>query len=173
MDTSISLGSIKIGNDFNRPTRKKGTSKIDFPSSYVIFDLETTGLDPRFDSIIEIGAVKVIDNNICEELSLLVNPFEEIENISIPTFITELTGITSKDIAEHGIVINEAIEKFIDFVKEDTVIGYNVNFDINFVYDNYNKISGKHFSNDYIDIMRIARKALPNLKHHRLRDVKH
>ncbi|TYV61063.1 hypothetical protein FZ042_13115 [Listeria monocytogenes] len=172
MNISISSGSIKFGEDLNHTVRKKGKSKIDFPSDYIIFDLETTGLDPRFDSIIEIGAAKVVNNDICEELSILVNPFEEEGDIFIPTFITELTGITSKDIMDKGVATNEAIEKFIDFVKDDIVIGYNVNFDINFIYDNYNRILDKHFNNDYIDVMRLARKALPNLKRHRLKDVK-
>lgn len=172
MNISISSDWINFGKDLNQTSRKKGKSKIDFPANYVVFDLETTGLDPRFDSIIEIGAAKVVNNEICEELSMLVNPFEEIEDVFIPTFITELTGITSKDIIKKGVIINEAIEKFIDFVKDDIVIGYNVNFDINFIYDNYNRILDKHFSNDYIDVMRLARKALPTLEHHRLRDVK-
>lgn len=172
MNISISSGSIKFGENLNKTVRKKGMSRIDFPSNYVIFDLETTGLDPRFDSIIEIGAIKVVNDDICEELSMLVNPFEETEDIHIPSFITELTGITCKDILEKGIALDKAIGTFIEFVKDDIVIGYNVNFDINFIYDNYHRIFDEHFDNDYVDVMRIARKAFPTLKHHRLKDMK-
>lgn len=172
MNISISSEAITIGKKLNKTVRKKGVSRVEFPSNYVIVDLETTGLDPRFDSIIEIGAIKVINNNISEELSVLVNPFEEDEDIYIPSFITELTGITSKDILEKGISIDQALGKFIDFVKDDIIIGYNVNFDINFIYDNYKKIFHKHFDNDYVDVLRLARKAFPTLEHHRLKDMK-
>lgn len=51
------------------------------------------------------------------------------------------------------------------------LIGYNVNFDINFLYDNLMNCYGESLSNDFIDVMRIAKRALPELGHHRQKDI--
>jgi DNA polymerase III epsilon subunit-like protein len=62
--------------------------------NFVVVDLETTGLDPTVDKIIEIGVVRYIDGQEKETFETLVNP-----EIPIPDFITKLTGITDKDVS--------------------------------------------------------------------------
>ena len=71
--------------------REKGKSLLDFPSNYVLFDIETTGLDPEYDEIIEIGAIKVDNNKVMDEFHSLIKPDNEIDE-----FITNLTGITNE-----------------------------------------------------------------------------
>ena len=65
----------------------------------------------------------------------------------------------------------QVIIEFKEFVGEDLLVGYNVNFDINFLYDNLLNCCGEKLSNDFIDVMRIAKRALPELAHHRQRDI--
>ena len=63
--------------------------------------------------------------------------------------------------------IDNVLDKYIEFIGQDVVIGHNVNFDINFIYDNYQKYFNKEFSNDYIDTCAMSRK-ICDLKHHKL-----
>lgn len=73
--------------------RNKGNSIIDFPSEYVLIDVETTGFSTDWDEIIEIAALKIKDGKILDKFSSLVKPTCEIDD-----FITELTGTTPRRI---------------------------------------------------------------------------
>ena len=89
MNIEISLG---IGTKTENNTRTgKGKSLLQFPNNYVVFDLETTGLDSNYDEIIEIGALRVRNNKIVEQFTTLIKPEYPIDE-----FITELTGITNE-----------------------------------------------------------------------------
>ena len=159
---------IKCGiiTDDERPKRTdKGKSIVDFPSSYTVIDLETTGLDPYYDEIIEMSALKIVDGNIVDSFSELVRPQNEIDD-----FIIELTGITNEMLSKAS-SIEDVLPKFLAFVGSSIIVGHNVNFDINFIYDYSLKYLDRPFSNDFVDTLRIARKVLPNLNHHRLDDL--
>ena len=143
----------------------KGNNIIEFPHEYIIFDLETTGLDPTYDEIIEIGAVKVVNDKVVDSFNTLVKPKYELDD-----FIIDLTGITNEMLADAP-KISEALPKFINYIGDSILVGHNVNFDINFVYDWAEKLNLKPISNDFIDTMRIGRRLLPELKHHRLTDL--
>ena len=142
----------------------KGTSSICFPNNYVLIDIETTGLSPDYDEIIELAAIKVCNNEIIDTFSSFVKPSFEIDE-----FITELTGITNSMVS-NAPDITSVIDKYLDFIGENIIIGHNVNFDINFIYDFAQK-NGYNFSNDFVDTMRLFRKLHPELKHHRLSDM--
>ena len=77
----------------------KGKSLLAFPDDYVVLDLETTGLCPDWDNIIEIAALKVHHNEIVDEYQTLINPQEEID-----PFITKLTGITNEMVADKPLI---------------------------------------------------------------------
>ena len=143
----------------------KGSSIVNFPKNYVVVDLETTGLSPEWNSIIEIGAIKVENGEVSEVFQQLVNPGFQIDD-----FIQNLTGITNEMLSSQP-KICDVLKGFDIFVKNSIIVGHNVNFDINFLYDDYVRYLGKPFSNGFIDTMRIARKALPELEHHRLIDI--
>ena len=143
----------------------KGVSLLEFPEEFVVFDIETTGLDSTFDEIIEIGAIKVCNNRIIEEFNSLIKPNKEIDE-----YITELTGITNDMLCEAP-QIQEVLPKFMKFIGNSFLVGHNVNFDINFVYDNLYRNGFDVLKNDFIDTMRIGRNLLPELKHHRLIDL--
>lgn len=143
----------------------KGKSLLTPVDDYVVLDLETTGLDPVTNMIIEIGAVRVKNNIIVAEFAELINPHRRLD-----PFITSLTGITDSDLKGKP-DIKEILPRFLEFVGDSIVVGHNVNFDINFIYNNCERLTGKGFSNDFIDTMRLSRKLFPSEKHHRLTDL--
>lgn len=145
--------------------RSKGKNIVSFPDDYISFDLETTGLYPKYDEIIEIGAIKVHNGMIIDTFQTLIKPNEPICD-----YVSELTGITN-EMVKNSPKIKEVITSFRNFVGDNIILGHNVNFDVNFMYDAFICFDNMPFDNDYIDTMRIARKLYPELKHHRLKDI--
>ncbi len=133
-----------------------------YPESYTVLDIETTGFSSQKDSIIELSAIRVVDNKVTEEFSELVNP-----ECYVSSYITKLTGISLQMLysAQKTPVV---LENFIEFVSDDIIIGHNVTFDINFLNRNKQLYFNSGFDNDYVDTLKIARKFLPQLKSHKL-----
>jgi len=123
------------------------------PDTFVSVDIETTGLDPLYHEIIEIGAVKVENGKIIAEYSELVKPEK-----SIPEFITHLTGIRNSDVKNAG-SIYEVIPSFVDFARGYKLLGHNVSFDIGFLLN----FTGSENIGHAIDNLEIARILLPQL----------
>lgn len=147
-------------------TRNKGKRLSGYLKDYVVFDLETTGVNPEVDDIIEISAVKVCDHRIVEEYSTLVNPGRHI-----PAAATAINGITDNMVAEAP-DMKTAIAGFIRFIGEYVLVGHNIHtFDMNFAYDAAFEALGRELGNDYIDTLFMARKCLPKLSHHKLTDI--
>ena len=96
--------------------------------SIVALDLETTGLDPQRDVIIEIGAVRFNGKRIEDEWSTLINPGRRI-----PPLITNLTGITNAMVANSP-QLHEVLEEFVSFVGDAPVLGHNITFDLGFLH---------------------------------------
>ena len=140
----------------------KGKSLLDFPSDYTLIDIETTGLDPNYDEIIEIAAIRIRNNMIDSTFSTLVKPERLIDN-----FITELTGITN-DMVANSLPIEPNLYKLHSFINNDILLGHNVNFDVNFLYDNYIKYTPYLFKNNFVDTLRLSRKVYPDLGSHSL-----
>ncbi|MCZ7545035.1 MAG: 3'-5' exonuclease [Anaerolineae bacterium] len=93
----------------------------------VALDIETTGLDPQRDAIIEIGAVKFQGDQIIETLDSLVNP-----NRAVPPYITTLTGITQADV-DSAPLLRSVLPDLVRFVGDRPVVGHNVGFDLGFL----------------------------------------
>lgn len=166
LNTHLAMENEQLINEETSNLRpKKGESLIAFPSDYVVIDIETTGLSPKNDSIIELAALQINDNQISDSFSVLVNP-----GFKIPTEITDLTGITNRMIKNEK-KIEEVLPDFLRFVGDMHVVGYRVNFDINFIYDNSMALLKKPFCNVFTDVWRIARRILCELPHHTLSDV--
>ena len=145
--------------------RNKGKSLIAFPTSFTVIDTETTGLDPKYDEIIELSAVKVRNGKVVDEYSTLVKPPYDASE-----FITELTGITNTEL-QHAPKLSQVLNEYVIFLGDDIIVGHNVNFDINFIYDKYLDLTSKDFSNDFVDTLQLARFLLRALPHHRLIDL--
>lgn len=161
---------MKTSNQ-NSKIRYKGKNLLEFPDSYCLIDIETTGLSPDYDSIIEVSGIKYESGTEIARYSSLVKPNQVYEDGSyIDEFIEELTGITNKMLSSAPDT-KTVLYEFKTFIGTDTLIGHNINFDINFLYDNFEKYLSEVFSNDYIDTMRISRILYPSEAHHRLRDL--
>lgn len=155
-----------LGEDFANSVRTdKGKSKLDLLDNYISIDIETTGLDSHFDEIIELGAVRVSDGIVVEQFQTLVKPKQMIDS-----FISELTGITN-DMVSSAPSIDQALPSFLDFIGDSTLLGHNVNFDINFIYDFSRLLKLPPFSNDFIDTLRIVRRVYPDWSNHKLQTM--
>ncbi len=143
----------------------KGCSLLSILSDYTVIDIETTGHDQLHDSIIELGAIRYRNNEPIAEFSVLVNP-----EIDIDSFIERLTGITN-DMLVDAPLISDVMKDYLEFLGTDIIVGHNVNFDINFIYDNAVKLGLPPLSNDFVDTLRLSRRLFPELDHHRLRDM--
>ena len=97
------------------------------PKTYVALDIETTGLDPTQDAIIEIGAVRFDQGRVLERFETFVNPGRKLT-----PFITELTGIRDADLVG-AISPQEATRRLADFAGRDGLVGHNVGFDLGFL----------------------------------------
>ena len=143
-------------------TAKKGKNLMKFVDDYVLVDIETTGLSPAKDEIIEIGAIKVQNNKIIETYNELINI-----NRKLPSFITKLTGITD-DMIKNGRMPTLVLKEFVDFTQNNIIIGHNVNFDLGFLINKCRKYLNYNLDNDYIDTMFLARRLVPDSINYKL-----
>lgn len=95
--------------------------------TYIAIDLETTGLNPKTDRILEVGAVRVEGNEIREQLHFFVDPGRKI-----PERIVELTGITD-DMLEGAVSQQEAAVRVADFCGDQVLLGHNILFGYSFL----------------------------------------
>ena len=140
-------------------TMPRGQSLDD---TFVVFDIETTGLSKETESITEIGAVKVADGKIIDRFSTFVNPERPI-----PAEITKLTGITDEMVADAP-VITEILPKFLEFCGDAVLVAHNANFDTGFIRLNAERKCGIEVKNTVLDTLELSRALLPELKKHKL-----
>lgn len=151
----------------------RGKSYIALPLDYVVVDIETTGLDSRFCDIIEVAAIKYVNGMETNRFASLIQPPPvwglDDNQYFVDDFITQLTGITNEMLSTAPVAA-DVIPQFLQFIGDSPLIGHNVHFDVNFLYDNALPL-GLILKNDFINTVRIAKKVLPNLPHHRLSDI--
>ena len=135
----------------------KGQSLFSFLKDYTVVDIETTGFTSDKSEILEISAIRVRNNLPVATFSSLVKPQKYI-----PYAITRLTGITN-DAVRYAPPIDDVLHGFATFLGNDVIVGYNVNFDVNFLYDNLLRVHGVLLTNSYVDVLRIARKMLKDV----------
>lgn len=132
---------------------------------YVKLDLETTGLEPKRDRIIEIGAVKVCDGVVTGEYTTLIDP-----QMEIPDRIYQLTGI-SNEMVQGKPLIGEALGEFLEFCGELPLLGHNILFDYSFV--KHQAVNcGLEFEKEAVDTLKIARVVLPELPSRSLQNLR-
>ena len=133
-------------------------------STFVVFDIETTGFSAVNDRIIEIGAVKVENGMITEKFSEFVNPERPI-----PFEIEKLTSINDRMVedAPNSSVI---LPKFMDFCGGSVLVAHNADFDTGFIRHNC-EVLGLPYDYTYVDTLGIARSFLEGLKNYKLDTV--
>lgn len=146
--------------------QKRGRRLSGYRPDYVVFDLETTGLSPVTDEIIEISAVKVKGGKVKDHFSTLVNPSRRI-----PAAASRVNGITDEMVA-NAPVLKDVLKQFLDFIGTEVLVGHNIHsFDMKFLNQAMQEFYEKDLENDYIDTLFMARNCLKELSHHRLVDL--
>jgi ATP-dependent DNA helicase DinG len=123
----------------------------------VALDIETTGLDPDADSILEIGAVRFSGRRVEEEWSSLINPGRPI-----PPFITQLTGITN-EMVRNAPPLHAVLPELVEFAGDDPILGHNVGFDLSFL-----QRAGALRFNEIIDTYELAAVLMPTASRYNL-----
>ena len=136
------------------------------PEHFVFLDLETTGLSPELDEIIEIGAIRFsLDQTEHATFSTLIKPQQRV-----PKRITEITGITQGMVNEHGVPLAEALSLFTNFIGDLPLVTFNADFDMAFLL-NAAKLQSLVIENRYACALKLARRAWPGLSSYRLADL--
>lgn len=132
--------------------------------NYICLDLETTGLNPKRDRIIEIGAVKVQDGKIIDTFQQLIDPKQQLEER-----VEVLTGISSKEL-EGRPTIQEVLPAIKEFLGEDVLLGHRVLFDYSFLKRAFTneKIS---FERKGIDTLKLARQFVTDCESKKLENL--
>ena len=158
-------GSIGSGKGSGIVREDRGRSLLTFPANYTVIDIETTGLDPWQDELLELAALKVRDHQEAERFEILINPFKRISDE-----VVEITGITNELVADAP-KFADVREDFLAFIGDDILVGHNVNFDISFLYEKCYSLTSSGITNDSIDTMRHAKRLLPELEQYRLENL--
>lgn len=133
--------------------------------TYVVFDIETTGLSKEKEMITEIGAVKVADGKIIDRFGTFVNPQRPIS-----AEITKLTGITD-DMVKDAPTIENVLPEFLKFCEDTVLVAHNASFDTGFIRIAAERAGLGELHHTIVDTLELARALLPELNKHKLNIV--
>lgn len=131
-----------------------------------VIDVETTGLDPEKDSILEIAAIKYCSGEETQAFNRTIKCGQPLKSE-----IVNLTGITDEYVEENGVDISEALNDFWSFVGKNSLVGYNIPFDMAFLRNSSIAHSVKMNSNRCIDILPLARRKISGIKDYKMSTV--
>lgn len=133
-------------------------------ATYVVFDLETTGLSARYHDIIEFGAVRVEHGLVTSRLDILIHPGK---GKTIPEHITRITKITNEMV--HGKpVLDEVLDQILDFLGDSILVSHNAEFDLGFLNASLKVRGRKPLSNPTVDTLTLSRYLFPESRGHSL-----
>ncbi len=161
-DITLKPGFSKAARQQYVRTARKTKTKTAEEKDYTVIDLETTGLKADTDEIIEYGALRVRDGVPVDRFSALVHIEKEI-----PVNITELTGIRDTDLSG-GMEPMQALQKFLDFIGKDVLLGQYISFDMDFLRKACERWEKPFLINKTIDLSKLARKKLRRMENYKL-----
>ncbi|NWF89450.1 MAG: GIY-YIG nuclease family protein [Ignavibacteriaceae bacterium] len=126
-------------------------------TSFCVLDVETTGLSPQYNNIIELGIVRVKNLKIVDRFHSVINPGREI-----PAFITGLTGITNEEVYDAPF-FEDIVDKVIEFIGEDVIAGHNLSFDKSFLKREFNYCGRSEPKNPNLCTLKVSRRIFPML----------
>lgn len=135
--------------EYDKFVKPSGTTSR--PDSFVVFDLETTGLSATKNEIIEIGAIKYDSDMPIEIFHTYVKPEKKIT-----AKITAINGITNDMVADSP-TIDKVIPRFLDFIGDDVLVAHNSNFDMGFILNKLYELGYKKLKNKVIDTLKLSR----------------
>ena len=130
---------------------------------FVVLDLETTGLQPARDEIVEMAAIRATGSTIVDTFSCLVRCER-----SLPQSIVQLTGITEAMLREQGIPQRQAVQQLVAFLGEDPLVGYNIGFDMEFLRAACEQLHISPPVNRCVDVLGLARRKVFGVKDYKL-----
>ncbi len=133
---------------------------------YTVFDLETTGMSPVHDRIIEIGAVRIGTDGTLSRFETLVNP-----RVPIQSKIAAITGITNEMVAEAP-VFDEVGLNFLDFIRGSKLVAHNARFDLAFLQESLSRSGFPVMEHGAFDSLSLVRKAYPGQPSYSLQALK-
>ena len=133
---------------------------------YVVIDIETSGLHPLRNEIIELAALKVMPGDETISFSRLVKT-----NAPIQENITLITGITNQRLMDEGLELMDALIQFLDFVGDHTIVAHNARFDYQFIRQACKRCMLPAFTNYYIDTLSLAKRVIPGKSSYKLVDL--
>lgn len=131
-------------------------------TTYIVFDIETTGLSVTQNKIIEIAAVKMQEGKELERYATFVDPHE-----LIPYHIQQLTNIND-DMVRGAPEVDQVLDEFIKFAGDAVLVAHNARFDVDFVNAKLKELGRPPMLNPVLDTLELARLIHPSLKNHRL-----
>lgn len=131
-------------------------------ATYVVFDVETTGLSAVYDTIIELAAVKMYKGNVIETFEQFIDPGHPLSQTTI-----NLTGITD-DMVKGSKSEEDVLKLFKEFSENHILVAHNASFDMGFLNTSYGKYDIPEATNPVIDTLELSRFLHPQLKSHRL-----
>lgn len=135
---------------------------VNIDSEFVVFDIETTGLNPRFDDIIEIGAVRVVNRQVTDSFSTFVGIDRKL-----PDKIVELTSITD-DMLRGQPKIAKILPEFIKFAGNSVLVAHNASFDISFMKEKIKVYLNENYNPSVLDTLELSRALMKDVKNHKL-----
>lgn len=131
-------------------------------ATYVVFDVETTGLSAIYNDLIQVAASKMYKGNIIAEFDEFINPGHHLS-----AFTTELTGITD-DHVKNAKPLVQVLKEFQEFCKDTVLVAHNATFDVGFMNANYERHGLPKITQPVIDTLEFARNLYPEYKRHGL-----
>ena len=131
-------------------------------ATYVVFDVETTGLSAIYNDLIQVAASKMYKGNIVAEFDEFINPGHPLS-----AFTTELTGITDEHVKNAKPLV-QVLKEFQEFCKDTVLVAHNATFDVGFMNANYERHGLPRITQPVIDTLEFARNLYPEYKRHGL-----
>jgi DNA polymerase-3 subunit epsilon len=132
--------------------------ETEVPREFIAIDVETTGLRPLHQRIIEIAAIRFVDGAATDRFETFVNPDKRI-----PSYISQLTGITDADVARAP-RFGDVASRFLEFIQLAPLAGHNVVFDLGFINAELKRLRLSALGNARIDTRSLATRLVPALR---------
>lgn len=167
LDSIIELGAIRYVN--HRETER--FTQLVKPDKWTVFYHTWDQIEPICKDLAayEENGIHITNKKLRPNQYVDYPAFRGCQVRYVSPFITELTGITD-EMLNDAPMMKDVLPSFLDFVGDSIIVGHNVNFDINFIYDTVMKYIGIPFTNDFVDTLLLSQKLL-SMPHHRLQDL--
>lgn len=133
---------------------------------FTVFDIETTGMSPVRDRIIEIAGVRVDADGTFSRFETLINPA-----MPIPYRVTQVHGIDDTMVAEAP-CFSDAAYQFLDFIKGSRLVAHNARFDLSFLQESLSRVGLPLWKGGAYDSIILIRKAYPGLPSYSLQSLR-